>query len=150
MFFFVIGTDHRFQHSEAGLRALLINIAEMQFFEPLTAIAEEYHEDIGSPTVAQSVAEGRVPWFNIDMTTEEKQVRGILEEQEKRRRENPFCRVPSDDVREDAWVAKFDALSGTAIVVCGYLHLEGFVQKLRANGHAVDKRVYLETVPPTS
>ena len=37
--------------------------------------------------------------------------------------------------------------TGTIIVVCGYAHFESLVEKLRARGHAVDKRVYLDTVP---
>jgi hypothetical protein len=42
---------------------------------------------------------------------------------------------------------KLVAQSGTVAVVCGYAHLESLVAKLCAGGHAVDKRVYLDTVP---
>lgn len=90
-------------------------------------------------------------WFNLDMTTQEKQTAGILEEQRNRPgmfQETVSYRVPSDDIREEAWVDKLiEAASGTTLVICGYLHFESLVQKLRARGHTVDKRVYLETVP---
>jgi uncharacterized protein YbaP (TraB family) len=85
------------------------------------------------------------------MTIEEKQAAGILEEQLNRPgmfQEMSACRIPSDDIREEAWVEKLtSAASGTTLVICGYLHFEPLVQKLRARGHLVDKRVYLETVP---
>ena len=152
MNFVVIGTDHRMQHSEAGFEALLRSWLERSYFEPLTAVAEEYHEAIGISSVAQRLAKDRqLPWYNLDMTTQEKQSAGILEEQMNRPgmfQEMVTCRVPSDDIREGAWVDKLiaDAL-GTTLVICGYLHFESVVQKLRARGHTVDKRVYLETVP---
>ena len=54
----------------------------------------------------------------------------------------------SDDVREEAWVERLVMnASGTTIVICGYLHFESLAKKLRARGHTVDQRVYLETVP---
>jgi hypothetical protein len=150
MFFVVVGTDHSFQHSVAGFRGLLHGLTSMNFFEPLTAIAEEFHEDIGVTSVAKELAEERaVPWLNVDMTNEEKQRAGILQEQRDRPKPqgNVVYRVPSDEVRENAWAGKLVARSGTVAVVCGYLHLEPLVAKLRAGGHAVDKRVYLDTVP---
>ncbi len=150
MFFIVVGTDHSFQHSEAGLRGLLVGLTSTNLCEPLTAIAEEFHEDIGITSVAKELAVHRgVPWFNVDMTNEEKQNAGILQEQRNRPKSqgNVAYRVPSDEVREDAWVGKLVARSGTVAVVCGYLHLEPLVATLRAGGHAVDKRVYLDTVP---
>ena len=159
MNFVVIGTDHRMQHSEAGFEALLRSWLVGRNFEPLTAVAEEYHEAIGTSSVAQRLAKDhQLHWYNLDMTTQEKQSAGILEEQMNRPgmfQETVTCRVPSDDIREEAWVDKLiAAASGTTLVICGYLHFESVVQKLRARGHKVDKRVYLETVPtiklPTS
>jgi len=152
MNFVVIGTDHRMQHSEPGLEALLRTWLDHRYFEPLMAIAEEYHENIGGSSVAQRLAKERqLCWYNVDMTTEEKETAGILEEQRARPgmfQETITYRVPSDEIREEAWVGKLiEAATGTTLVVCGYLHFESLVQKLRARGHAVDKRVYLETVP---
>ena len=73
MNFVVIGTDHRMQHSEAGLEAIIRAWLDRNFFVPLTAIAEEYHEDIGSPSLGQRLANERnLRWYNVDMTTEEK------------------------------------------------------------------------------
>lgn len=140
MNFFVIGTDHRMQHSESGFEALLRAWSEQRYFEPLTAIAEEYHEDIGSSSAAQRLAnERQLRWYNIDMTTEEKQKAGILEEQQTRPgmfQETVSYRVPSDEIREDAWTDKLiGTASGTTLVVCGYLHFESLVQKLRARTH---------------
>lgn len=152
MNFVVIGTDHRMQSSEEGFEALLRAWLKQRYFEPLTAIAEEYHEALGNSSVAQQLAkEHQLHWYNLDMTTQEKKDAGILEEQ--LNRPGMFqaaitCRIPSDDVREQHWVEKLTHLaSGTTLVICGYLHFESLVQKLRARGYTVDKRVYLETVP---
>lgn len=152
MNFVVIGTDHRMQHAEPGFEGLLRAWLQRSYFEPLTAVAEEYHEAIGTSSIAHQLAEDyRLRWFNLDMTTQEKQSAGILEEQRNRPgmfQETVSYRVPSDDIREEAWVDKLiEATSGTTLVICGYLHFESLVQKLRARGHTVDKRVYLETVP---
>ncbi len=140
------------QNSDSGFEALVKALLEKDFFEPLTAIAEEFHEAIGSSSVAQRLAHDRqLRWYNVDMTTQEKHDAGILEDQ--MNRPGMFqgaitYRVRSDDIREEAWVKKLiEAASGTTLVICGYLHFEPLVQKLRARGHTVDKRVYLETVP---
>ena len=147
MNFVVIGTDHRFQHSEAGLSGLLQGWIVLHYPEPLIAIAEEHHKDIGNTSVAQVLAEKHgLHWCNLDMTPKEKQDAGIFEDQ--RSRPSTTARVCSDDIREDAWVGKLTQPgSGTVLVICGFLHLESLVQKLRDKGHGVDKRVYLETVP---
>lgn len=152
MNFVVIGTDHRFQHSEAGLEGILWAFLDLRYIEPLTAIAEEFHEAIGSPSIAKRLADERqLRWYNLDMTTQEKKDTGILEEQRTRPgmfQEGITYRVPSDDTREDAWVNKvIRSASGTTLVICGYLHFESLVQRLRAKGYTVDKRIYLETVP---
>lgn len=151
MNFVVIGTDHRMQHAEPGLKGLLQAWMERTFIEPLTAVAEEFHENIGDTSVAQELArERQLDWFNLDMTDAEKATAGILEEQRNRPapQENIAYRVPSDEIREDAWVRKLvNAESGTRIVLCGYAHFESLVGRLHAGGHGVDKRVYLETVP---
>jgi hypothetical protein len=152
MNFVVIGTDHRMQNSEAGFEAILRAWLDRNYIVPLAAIAEEYHKDIGSTSIGQRLAKERdLHWYNFDMTTEEKQKVGILEEQLNRPGmfQDEIChRLPSDDIREDAWVEKLTELAvGTTLVICGYLHFESLVQKLRSKGHIVDKRVYLETVP---
>jgi hypothetical protein len=151
--FVVIGTDHRMQHSERGLEALLRAFLEQRYFEPLQAIAEEYSDDIGE-SIAQRIVQERkqhgMRWYNLDMTTDEKHDAGILEEQRARPapKNGVTFRVPSDDVREDAWVEKLvNSALGTTLVICGYLHYEALVGKLRQKGHTVDKRVHLETVP---
>src|SRR5450759_3872767 len=36
-----------------------------------------------------------------------------------------------------------NSASGTTLVICGYLHYESLVRKLREKGHTVDRRVYL-------
>ena len=91
-------------------------------------------------------------WDSLDMTTAEKYAKGILDEQSNRPKkfqEAVTVRVPSDDVREEAMAAKLTNLDSgtTTLVICGYLHFESLAKKLREKGHAVDKRVYLETVP---
>ena|SRR5215472_10195837 len=147
----VIGTDHRMQGSEPGFDGLVRGLLRQQFFEPVKAIAEEYADGLGQ-SVGQRVAqEMGLRWFNLDMTTDEKRTAGILEEQCDRReksQEAGTIRVPSDDVREEAMANKVATCEpGTVIVICGYLHFESLVRRLRQKGFPVDKRVYLETIP---
>ncbi|HEX5422810.1 MAG TPA: hypothetical protein VFW94_04625 [Candidatus Acidoferrales bacterium] len=152
MNFVVIGTDHRFQDRDPGLDGILRAFLDQRWTEPLTAIAEEFGELTGCTSLAKRLASERnLRWYNLDMTTQEKQDAGILQEQ--RSRPGMFqaavaYRVPSDNVREDAWVEKLIAsAAGTTLVICGYLHFEALVEKLTAKGHDVDRRAYLETVP---
>jgi hypothetical protein len=150
MSFVVIGTDHRFQNKEAGLGGLLSALLNQRYLEPLCAIAEEHAEAIGMSMGQQLAEQKRLAWYNVDMTSEEKYKAGILAEQRSRpiSQGGVAYRVPSDEVREDFWVSKLAAAgSGTTIVICGYLHSASLARKLRARGHAVDERVYLETVP---
>ncbi len=152
MNFVVIGTDHRLQFSERGFEALVSSLADERFFEPLGAIAEEYPEGETVSSVGQRVAQRKnVRWYNLDMTIEEKQTAGVLQEQVSRRgkrQESVTYRLSSDDIREEAWTQKLTkSESGTTIVICGYLHFEPLVRRLREQGHAVDKRIYLEAVP---
>jgi hypothetical protein len=151
--FVVIGTAHELQNCDAGLEGILRVFLDQRYIEPLVAIAEEFDDAVGKPSSAQRLAlERHLCWYNIDMSDREKADAGILQEQEDRRKmiqEGIAYRVPSDNVREDAWVEKLVRPgSGTTLVVCGYVHFEPLVQKLRARGHtAADKRVYLRTVP---
>jgi hypothetical protein len=147
----VIGTDHTVQQAEKGFEGLLRGLIEREFFEPLKAIAEEYADNIGTSICQRLAGERGLLWYNLDMTSEEKRAVGILAEQLGRPmmfQESVAVRLPSDDVREDPWAKKLSSSApGTTLAVCGYLHFESLVQKLRAAGHIVDKRVYLETVP---
>ena len=150
--FVVVGTDHRFQENSCELEAILRSLARSSFVAPLGAFAEEYSERFGIESPAQKLAkEFKIRWFNIDMTTQERSEAGILEAQSNRPgmfQPNVTYRIPSDDIREDAWVEKLVRnASGTSIVVCGYLHFESRARKLRAKGYTVDQRVFLETVP---
>lgn len=71
------------------------SLARGRFITSLGAIAEECSERIGAVTIAQSVARQlEIPWFSIEMTTQEK-----LD-----------SRIPSDDIREEDWIARL--LSG--------------------------------------
>jgi hypothetical protein len=150
MNFVIIGTDHRMQHTEAGFAALLRGWLGQRYFEPLEAIAEEYPNSLG-PSLGQVLAQERgLRWYNLDMTTEEKANAGILEEQLTRPMFADFLsyRVPSDEIREQAWIRRLLSFgSQTTLVICGYLHFASLVNRLRAQGHGVDARVYLETVP---
>lgn len=153
MNFVVIGTDHRMQHSERGLEALIRAWLDQRYIEPLQAVAEEYSDDIGE-SIAQRIVRERkqhgIRWYNLDMTEDEKNAAGILKEQRARpaSKNGVAFRLPSDDIREHAWVNKLvNSGSGTTFVICGYLHYEALVGKLQQRGHAVDKRVYLEAVP---
>jgi hypothetical protein len=150
--FIVVGTDHRFQENNPELEAILQSLARSRFIVPLRALAEEYLQWFGAESVAQRLANQlQIPWFNIDMTASERSEAGILEAQSSRPgmfQPNITYRIPSDDVREEAWVERLVMnASGTTIVICGYLHFESLAKKLRARGHTVDQRVYLETVP---
>ena len=149
--FVVIGTDHRMQNGEPGFEGLLRGLLGQRYFEPLTAVAEEYGNALGTSCAERLAREHNLRWFNLDMTTEEKWKAGILEDQLNRPgmfQEGTTRRVASDEIRERAWVEKLEKLAtGTTLIICGYLHFEPLVQKLRTSGHCVDKRVYLETVP---
>jgi uncharacterized protein YbaP (TraB family) len=149
MNFVVIGTDHRMQHSDSGLEGLMRAWLTKNYIESLKGVAEEYSEKIGASIAQRLAHERNLHWYNIDMTMDEKRNAGILEEQENRPSEKGIAfRVPSDEVREDAWTNKLmSSSSGTTLVICGYLHFNSLVAKLRKKGHAVDQRVYLETVP---
>lgn len=152
MNFVIVGTDHRLQENNAELEAILRSLAQSRFVEPLGAFAEESSEHAGSPSVAHRLAnELQIEWFNIDMTVQERVDAGIFEAQSDRPgmfQSHITYRIPSDDIREEFWITKLlHGTYGTTIVVCGYLHCEALVQKLRAKGHVVDQRVFLETVP---
>ena len=150
MQFVVIGTDHRMQNSEQGFEGLLRGWLDQHHSEPLQAVAEEYGEKIGESVGQRLARERGLRWFNLDMTTEEKIKAGIQKEQWSRPISTDAIafRVPSDEVREEAWAEKLsNPQPGTTLVVCGYVHFESLVKTLRAKGYAIDKRVYLETVP---
>ena len=149
MTFEVIGTDHRFQQRDLGLHRLLESFFEMRYFAgPIQLMAEEWHEQWGK-SVAQNIAvEHHIEWLSVDMTPEEKIAAGIAEEQRTRRESGRQVKVPSDEIRVQAWVEKLEASGKEHIlVVCGYLHLEDLVQKLKIRGHETAQRVYLESVP---
>jgi hypothetical protein len=146
MQFVVIGTDHRMQAVDAdcGMEPLIRAISRQRFFEPLVAIYEEWDKAQGKSVGERIADELRVHWDTVDMTPDEKGEAGILDEQVNRREFAPTARVPSDDVSERAWVEKLSKTAeGTIIVICGYVHFEAFVGKLREKGHAIDARVYL-------
>jgi len=152
MSFVVVGTDHRFQDHDPGFEGILKALLAQKYFEPMVAVAEEYPEEYKVSSIGQRLAEiHQLRWFSLDMTVLEKAAAGILKEQMNRPNmfeEGAACRVPSDEIREAAWVEKLEPGGpGSSLVICGYLHFEALVQKLRAKGHVVDKRVYLETVP---
>ena len=150
MNFVVIGTDHRMQHSESGLEGLLRAWLAKNYIKPLKDVAEEYNEKLGESIAQRLAREKDLHWYNIDMTTDEKRNAGILEEQQNRppSEKGIAFRVPSDEVRENAWTNKLTSSgAGTTLVICGYVHFTSLVAKLREKGHVVDQRVYLESVP---
>jgi hypothetical protein len=148
MNFVVIGTDHRAQPSDCGLDALIAALLDRTHHEPLVAIAEEWDETKGQSICQRLADERKLCWYNPDLTTEEKREAGILDEQIARRKLRGTFRVPSDEVREAAWASKLSQPEpGTTFVICGYLHFDSLVRKLREKGNFVETRVYLPTVP---
>lgn len=151
MNFLVIGTDHGLQERDPGFEGLLRALVKIRFIEPLAAIGEEFGRKMDEATIARRVAdEAGLRWFNFDMTWEERQQAGILEDQRSRpiSTDKTATRVASDEVREQEWVRRLtESDQCTTIVICGYLHFDALVEKLRAQGHTVDQRVYLEMVP---
>jgi hypothetical protein len=138
------------QNSERGFEGMLRAWASTPFILPLVAIAEEYDDKIGHSIGKRLAAELGVRWHNFDMTTEERHKAGIMEEQLSRptSTDDVAYRIPSDVVRERAWIEKLTKPgSGTTIVICGYVHYKALVRKLRADGHSVDGRVYLDYIP---
>jgi hypothetical protein len=151
MNFLVIGTDHGLQERDPGFEGLLRALVKINFIQPLAAVGEEFGRKMSEATVARRVAdEAGLRWINIDMTLEEREEAGILQDQRSRPiSTNRICtRVPSDDIREEEWVRRLtESGEGTTIVICGYLHFDALVEKLRSQEHTVDQRVYLETLP---
>lgn len=148
MNFVVIGIDHNAQLSDCGLEALVRALLDRSHFEPLSAIAEKWDETKGHSICQRLADERKLCWYNPDLTTEEKRAAGILDEQIARRKLRGTFRVPSDDVREVAMANRLSQSEpGTTFVICGYLHFEPLVAKLREKGNVVETRVYLPTVP---
>jgi hypothetical protein len=148
MNFVVIGTDHKAQPSDCGLQALIGALLDRTHYEPLVAIAEEWDETNGQSVCQRLANERRLCWYNPDMTTGEKRAAGILDEQVARRAMSGAFRVPSDEVREEAMANTLSQSEpGTTFVICGYVHFESLVTKLRAKGNVVETRVYLPAVP---
>jgi hypothetical protein len=136
--FVVIGTDHNFQERDPGFEGMLRALLSRNFFEPLIGIAEEYHDKLGDSICQRLAAERGLLWYNV------------LDDQFRRpiSTDEIAYRVQSDDVREQAWIEKLiSSESGTTFVICGYVHFVAIVKKLRARGHTVDTRVYLDSVP---
>jgi hypothetical protein len=148
MNFVVIGTDHRAQPSDCGLEALIGALLDRTHYEPLVAIAEEWDETKGQSICQRLADERNLCWYNPDLTTEEKRALGILDEQVARRALAGAFRVASDEVREEAMANRLSKSEpGTTFVLCGYVHFESLVTKLRAKGNVVETRVYLLAVP---
>jgi hypothetical protein len=148
MYFVVIGIDHRAQPSDCGLEALLRAFLHRRYYEPLIAIAEEWDTTKGESIGQRLARRHKLRWYNPDLTNEEKVAEGIWDEQADRRRLRGVFRVPSDTARETAWVEKLtESTDGTTVVLCGYLHFDALASRLRAAGHAVETRVYVDVVP---
>ena len=147
MNFLVIGTDHTIQR-EPGFAGLLRGwlCAQRDGYE---AVAEETSDAL-PPSAARRVAEEYgLRWYNLDMTVQEKADAGILGGlREQRFSSEHVHRNKGDEVREAAMIEKLlNSGSQTTLVICGYVHFDPLVKKLRAEGHLVETRVYLETVP---
>ncbi len=148
MNFVVIGIDHGLLLSDCGFEAMMRGFLDQRHSEPLVAIGEEWDETKGLSICQRLAAEHRVRWYNPDLSIEEKRAMGILDEQVARRKLGGVFRVPSDEIREEAMANKLSQFEpGTTFVVCGYLHFESLVEKLRKKGNFVETRVYLRTLP---
>jgi hypothetical protein len=166
MNFLVIGVNHGLQEYDLGFLGMLSGLLKNQRKDELVAIAEEYRGKPAESPICQLATERGLNWYNVDMSDEEKKQAGISEDQQNRgpsggivtqEKEqeimdyiegNTAYRVPTDDIREQKWVEKLvSSEAGTTLVICGYVHFEPLVEKLRAKGCAVDTRVYLKTIP---
>ena len=69
-----------------------------KYFEPLQAIAEEYHDKLNGSICQRLAEEHHLRWYNLDMTTEEKHQAGILQQQFGRpiSSETVAYRIPSE------------------------------------------------------
>src|SRR5229473_8617962 len=137
MTFEVIGTDHRFQQRDVGLQRLLESFFELKYYAgPIQLIAEEWDEQWGKSLAQKIAAEHNIEWLSVDMTPGEKVAAGIAEEQRTRRESGRQVKVPSDEIRVQAWMEKLEATGKNhVLVVCGYLHLDDLVRKLKMCGH---------------
>jgi hypothetical protein len=145
----LVGVDHDVQWRDptGNLQTLL---ADLIGKSRVDLIAEEAYRL--PTTVAQRLAcrLGK-PWIDVDMNEEQRRREGIYEEAKK----NSVCPLIEDgqmvgvmgrylehveQIRENYWVSRILAQKvGSALVVCGSLHVGPFAIKLRQRGCSVQE-----------
>jgi len=143
----LIGLDHDLQWRDptGDLQILLEDLIRNSHVD---LIAEEAYRL--PTTVAQRLAcRQGMPWVDIDMNEEERQRAGIYEESKKGSvapliEDGQTVGVVGrylnqvEEVRENYWVSRILAQKvGSALVVCGSLHLDPLANKLRQRGCTV-------------
>jgi len=155
----VLGIDHKYQACDPGLKALVTRA--VQDYE-VTLMAEENR--LMSNTVARDVAAAAgTRWLQIDMSIEERIKAGIQQKLEQRLSDDapihfdsdgeaymePRYAPREDGIREHHWLDRIEdaAEAGTALIVCGFVHLNPFSEKVEKRGHSViAKLVYPDCV----
>jgi hypothetical protein len=109
-------------------------------------IAEETLGPNSPPTVAREIANSeKICYREIDMSRDEVEAAGILEELERRydqrSEENPNSEVRmchADDIRENSWLDVIEQMKLTPVlVVCGWAHTDFLASKVRARQYVV-------------
>lgn len=142
----ILGTSHLVQESgelEEAVEAAAAN-------HGIVLIAEENPYDIDS-TAARQVARSRdIPYLQVDPSPSEWALLEIDREMDLRNQcfQREDVRLShADNVRENLWLKRIEASAkhGRVIVICGYLRVDFFAEKVRKQGgRVVDK----STFPP--
>lgn len=152
MDYFIIGTDHPLQKSDAADTRLKDLLQSLIHAHPVVLIAEEVETSKEGINFFGRDLIGEDKWLSIDMDTEKRKEAGFYD--------IPCEEGPGDDnisrvnryhaqreaIREDFWVHKISdwceqrkLSTGTVVVTCGHNHMRaGFLsEKLTQLGHNV-------------
>jgi hypothetical protein len=143
--YYIIGTDHKYQRKDAGLRAVMEAVVGDVKNHCVVLIAEEVNSnvpDYQQKSVGRDIAGNSIPWLPIDMTLQEQRDKGIFDDLEnavKLRNEegrNVYY-AHANTVREKHWLRKIRRAcqgraikDGTILITCGRNRLEFLAEKL--------------------
>lgn len=138
----ILGTSHFFQ-DEPDIERPVRRACEGY---GIKMVAEEFPFEAES-VVCRVAREMQIPYLQIDLNPGEQIGHGIYDELRKRNeclaRED--CRLShADEIREECWLDRIEANvnSGRVLVVCGYLHVSYFSEKVARHGGRVEGRIF--------
>ncbi len=133
----ILGTSHQIQESRDFLTAVTGAIQRYT----IRRVAEEFPFDNPSK-VCGATKHWHIPYLQIDLFPEEWAAHGIDHEMKLRDQylQGQDVRLSNaDSVRENFWLEKIEASldCGSALVICGYLHVNFLAQKVEERGGTV-------------